>query len=158
MKLLFLLFCFILVFSLPLSASQAKNKTPPSKTVLTKTALIILTRNTVLALNNANMTGNYATFRNLAAPAFRSKNNPARLAVIFTKIRRMKMDLSPLVLFSPVFTQKTVITKQGLLKMKGYFPTSPIQINFALSYQKIAGKWKLFGISVNPVKKTKKKK
>jgi hypothetical protein len=32
--------------------------------------------------------------------------------------------------------------------LTGYFPTRPLQINFDLIFQSVAGQWRLFGISI----------
>jgi hypothetical protein len=37
-----------------------------------------------------------------------------------------------------------------MLNVKGYFPTTPVQINFEMLFQSVAGRWRLFGISVQP--------
>jgi hypothetical protein len=35
-----------------------------------------------------------------------------------------------------------------MLRLTGFFPTRPQQINFDLLFQNVAGQWRLFGISV----------
>ena len=35
-----------------------------------------------------------------------------------------------------------------MLRLTGYFPTRPLQINFDLIFQNVGGQWRLFGISV----------
>jgi hypothetical protein len=37
-----------------------------------------------------------------------------------------------------------------MLHLKGYFPTKRVQINFEVLYESIAGRWQLFGLSVQP--------
>jgi hypothetical protein len=37
-----------------------------------------------------------------------------------------------------------------MLNIKGYFPTKPVQINFEMLFQSVAGRWRLFGLSVQP--------
>jgi hypothetical protein len=36
-----------------------------------------------------------------------------------------------------------------MLHLVGIFPTQPLQINFQLTFQNVAGQWRLFGISVS---------
>ncbi len=36
-----------------------------------------------------------------------------------------------------------------MLRLTGFFPTKPLQINFDLLFQNVAGQWRLFGISVS---------
>jgi hypothetical protein len=35
-----------------------------------------------------------------------------------------------------------------MLRLTGFFPTRPLQINFDLLFQNVGGQWRLFGISV----------
>ena len=37
-----------------------------------------------------------------------------------------------------------------MLHLKGYLPSKPVQINFEVLYQSVAGRWQLFGLSVQP--------
>ena len=37
----------------------------------------------------------------------------------------------------------------GLLRLSGFFPSAPEQVNFDLAFQQVAGRWLLFGIAVN---------
>lgn len=113
-------------------------------------ALTILVRNTISALNQANMTGNYTVFRDLGSANFRNSNTPARLAGIFTRLRKRNLDLSPIVLFNPQFKEGPLIDKSGILRMAGQFPTTPISVQFDLAYEWSDGRWLLFGIWVNP--------
>ncbi len=39
---------------------------------------------------------------------------------------------------------------KGMLRLKGYFPGQPVQINFEMLYQAVDGRWRLFGLSVQP--------
>ncbi len=150
----FLLIFLSVVFS-SLGGAQALAKEKNTSGIvkgINKNTATILTRNSIIALNNANITGNYTTFRDLTAPAFQKQHNAAKLALIFTKIRDQKMNLAPIVLYNPMFTKTPGITKSGLLTLTGFFPTKPIRINFALTYQKVAGQWRIIGISVTPTK------
>ncbi len=37
-----------------------------------------------------------------------------------------------------------------MLHLKGYFPGQPVQIDFEMLYQAVDGRWRLFGLSVQP--------
>lgn len=113
-----------------------------------KKALTILVRNTIAALNQANRTGNYTVFRDLGSASFRIGNTPARLAGIFTKLRKRNLDLSPIVLFNPQFKEGPLIDNTGMLRMAGKFPTKPLSVQFDLAYQWAGGQWLLYGIWV----------
>ncbi len=111
--------------------------------------LSILIRRTLLTLNDANLTGNYTVLRDLAAPGFQSANNAAKLSEIFASLRNHNIDLAPIMYFEPKLVRQPEITTIGMLRVSGFIPTRPQQVNFDMLFQKVADKWRLFGIAVN---------
>ena len=111
--------------------------------------LNLLIRSSIVALNQANETGNYTVLQDLGAPAFRASNNSTRLAQIFAALRQRQLDLSPVLFFTPKLIAQPQIAPNGLLRLVGYFPTTPERVNFDLIYQLINGQWRLFGIGVS---------
>ena len=111
--------------------------------------LNMLIRSSIIALNQANQTGNYTVLQDLGAPAFRASNNSARLAQIFTALRQRQLDLSPVLFYTPKLVAQPQIAPNGLLRLVGFFPTAPERVNFELIYQQIDGQWRVFGIGVN---------
>ena len=63
--------------------------------------LLILINSALIALNQANATGNYTVLHDMAAPAFKRANSPERLAQSLRNLRSRNLDLSPVVLFQP---------------------------------------------------------
>ena len=110
--------------------------------------LLILVRNTVVALNQANFTGNYTVLRDLGSPSLQV-TSAADLGIAFADLRRQGVDLSPALLLSPSLSEQPGIAADGVLKLVGHFPTKPLQINFAMTFQPIGGVWRLHGLSVN---------
>jgi len=127
------------------AACQAQNK----PTVPDPTALTVLIRNSIAALNDANITGNYTVFRDLGSPEFREANTSARLAVIFAPLRARKLNLGPIVLFTPKLSKPAAIDDKEMLRLSGFFPTQPLRVNFNLGYQNVDGAWQLFDISIS---------
>jgi hypothetical protein len=114
--------------------------------------LAIMIHNTVLALNHANLTGNYSVMRDLATPSFQAANSPAQLAESFSDLRKRKIDLSPIVLFQPKLVRQPTIDERGLLRLVGFFDTKPEQVQFELLYAQVAPQqWRLFGLGVQTV-------
>jgi hypothetical protein len=111
--------------------------------------LNLLIRSSIIALNQANQTGNYTVLQDLGAPAFRAANNSAKLAQIFEALRQRKLDLSPVLFFTPKLLAEPQMAPNGLLRMVGFFPTEPERVNFDLIYQLSDGQWRLFGIGVS---------
>jgi hypothetical protein len=111
-------------------------------------AMVILIRSSVVALSHANLTNNYSVLTGLGSQTFRAANSPARLAQIFAPFRSNNIDMNPVVDFKPQLTQQPAI-ENGRLRLIGYFPTQPMQVNFDLTFEPNDGVWKLFGLSVN---------
>lgn len=118
--------------------------------------LVVLTKTTIIAVNQANQTKNYSVLHALAAPAFRDRNSPEDLEKIFAKVRESNLDLSPIVIYNPDFTNSPQITSNGLLRLKGHFPTQPLQVHFDLLFQPVGGEWRLYGISLQPAKRARR--
>ena len=121
----------------------------PRLTVPSDDVLLILIRATLIALNQANVTGNYTVLRDLGAPAFKENNSADKLAQVFASIRQRKLDLTLVLLVQPKLYRKPVITPKGLLRITGFFPTDREPINFDLLFQAVEGRWRLFGISAD---------
>ena len=109
---------------------------------------LYLIRSTLLTLNDANRSGNYTVMRDLAAPSFQAKNSAADLALIFSDLRQRKFDLFAAALIAPQLAAAPAIETNGMLRLKGLFPTRPLQIDFDLAFENVGGQWRLFAISV----------
>ena len=109
---------------------------------------LYLIRATLLTLNDANRSGNYTVLRDLAAPGFQAKHTAADLAQIFIDLRRRNFDLAAVAIAGPQLSTPPYIDPDKMLRLTGYFPTRPLQINFDLTFQNVTGQWRLFGISV----------
>lgn len=132
---------------------------PAAQVQIDRNGVIILTKAALIAVDQANKTGNYTVLRDLSAPGFASVNNAARLAEIFASMRRDKIDLSGVLVLDPQLTTLPEIDKNGMMHFSGFFPSAPAQINFELVFAPVEGQWRLFGISaklgsLNPVAPT----
>lgn len=92
---------------------QAMNLDP--KTVL------ILVRSTLIALDQANKTGNYSVLRDLGSPDFQRENSDARLAEVFASQRKADLDLAAALVLEPTITLPPQVEKNGLLHLAGFF-------------------------------------
>ena len=92
--------------------------------------LLMLVRTTLVALNQANFTGNYSVLHDLGTPQLQAAHSQAQLGIAFTNLREQKLDLSRVLLLSPELTEPPSITSDGTLRLAGVFPTRPVQISF----------------------------
>jgi hypothetical protein len=119
----------------------------PKQEIPNDDTLVILITSTLAALNQANITGNYTVFRDLASPKFQEANNAARLSEIFSDLRNSGFDFSSILLLSPDLVKEPRINDQGMLRLTGLFDTKP-QLNFEMLFERVEDKWLLFGIGV----------
>ena len=110
--------------------------------------MLALIRTTIIALNQANQTGNYTVLRDLAAPDFRNANDASRLGAIFQVLREQAIDMTPLLQISPEVSETPAIDPNGLLRLAGFFPTQPLRVNFDMSFQYADNRWRPYTISV----------
>ena len=124
---------------------------PKSQVVLPDAEKIVtLIRSALLTLNDAVQTGNFTVLRDKAAPSFQTANTAARLAIIFQSLGQQRIDLTAVAVLAPQLTQTPAIDANQRLRLTGSFPGNPIRIDFDLVFQAVDGRWRLFGISVNP--------
>lgn len=129
--------------------SQQTAQAPDGLEVPRDQKLKALICSTLIALNQANATGNYSVFRELGAPGFQVVNSSAELADSFSDLRSRNFDLSPIMLLQPKLLREPKVTENGMLRMAGFFPTKPERLNFDLMFQPVNGRWLLFGIAAN---------
>jgi hypothetical protein len=128
--------------SQPTAPAAAKSLVPDSQ------GLTVLIQNTLIALNHANLTGNYSVLHDLAAPGFQKLNSTKQLAASFADLRVRNVNLSPIVLFQPKLVGDPAIDDKGFLRMAGFYETQPLQVHFNLVFQPVAAVWRLFEILV----------
>jgi hypothetical protein len=58
-------------------------------------------------------------------------------------------DLSGVAVIDPQLTVLPQIEANGMMRMAGFFPSVPQQVNFEMLFAPVSGQWRLFGISVN---------
>lgn len=139
--------------ALPLGKARGEGPKPaaqatPTPANIDRNGVLILIRSSLLALDQANKTGNYTVLRDLGAPGFQA-NTAAKLAEIFAKQRNDNIDLAGVTVLDPQLTVLPQIESNGMLHMAGFFPSVPTQVNFELLFAPVSGQWRLFGLSVS---------
>jgi len=111
--------------------------------------LNMLIRTTLIALSQANQTGNYSVLRDLGTPNFQASNTDARLGEIFASLRQRKLDFSPILFFDPKLIREPAIQSNGLLRLTGYFDTRPERVLFDMGFELVDGTWRVSAIIVD---------
>jgi hypothetical protein len=126
-----------------LKVEQKKPRLPDDYT------LNMMIRSTIIAVNQANKSGNYSVLRDLGSPAFQRANSVAKLAEIFAAQRNAKLDFSPVLFFKPNLVAKPEVDTNGILRLTGFFPTQPVIISFDLAFEWVDNEWQHTGVSVS---------
>ena len=139
--------------------SAVENPAPPAKPPVTidqsatqmpdAYKLNMLIRTTLIALSQANQTGNYSVLRDLGTPQFQSTNSDARLGEIFSALRLRNLDFSPVLFFDPKLIRPAAIGANGMLRLTGYIDTRPERVLFDLGFESVQGQWRLAAIVVD---------
>jgi hypothetical protein len=145
--------------SLGLLPAAAQNAQPPAaeaqpkqgQMTMSSATLAILIKGTVVALHQANVTGNYSVLRDMGTPIFRERFDQVALANAFANLRARKIDLSPALLTAPNLTKNPELNQNNELVLVGDFPTQPLQIHFELLFLQLDGVWRLAGLGVDAV-------
>jgi hypothetical protein len=132
------------------SAQQPAAQAAAPAAALDQMQLSKLVWGTMIAVEQANQSGNYSVLRDIAAPGFQTNNDAAKLAQIFATLRATGIDLSNTLLLAPSFSAQPRMVQPDMLQLQGFFGLRPTAINFELLYQWSGNKWRLFGIGVSP--------
>jgi hypothetical protein len=138
----------------PAAADQPAKPAPdagakPGQMQMSVVMLTVMIKDAIIALNQANRTGNYSVLRDMGTPVFRENFDQTALAAVFANLRARKIDMSPAFFLSPNLTKQPELNKDSELALTGFFPTQPLQIQFDLRYMQLDGKWRLAGIGVD---------
>jgi hypothetical protein len=149
-----ILACFgliaVLLYPIDAQTQQKSSQTAPASpkpAQIDRNGVLILVRSALLALDQANKTGNYTVLRDLGAPGFQV-NTAARLSEVFAKERADNLDLSGVTVIEPQLSLLPQIEATGMLRMAGFFPSVPSQVNFDLVFAPVSGQWRIYGIGV----------
>ena len=102
----------------------------------------------LVAVQQANESGNYSVLRDISSPGFQAANDPSKLSTIFAGIRSTNIDLSNTLLLAPTYTKPPEIDNRGMMHLEGGFGLRPTAVLFSLTFQWVSNRWKLFGIAL----------
>jgi hypothetical protein len=107
---------------------------------------------TLIALHQANETGEYATFRALAAPAFQQRNSTAQLAQTFRPLRDGGVDLGVAAVVAPTLNPAPFLDADNRLMVQGTLPIPQPGgqglAAYAMVFVPLDGVWRLQEIAV----------
>ena len=115
-----------------------------------------LALDSLLAFNKALRTKSFDSFYAQTAKLWQAETTPAKLKEIFEPFIAQDANISGIADVDPVFDSKPAINADGLLVLKGSYPTTPSKVFFELKYVYEGADWELVGINVNLKKGTDK--
>ena len=117
-------------------------------------AIVMMVRGALAGVSQANFTENYSVLHGMTTPTLQARVSAAQFGAAFASLRKQKLDLSPILVLLPQFTVAPAVTPQGVLKLVGFFPSRPLQINFDIDYRPMDGFWMIDSLSVSAVPPT----
>lgn len=147
----FLVAAFVsVVVATSYAASSSPAGVVPARPIeLDRNTVLTLIRTTLVAVQQANQTGNYSVLYGLSAPGFQQVNSPEKLAQVFAGLRAKGFDLSGVVVLDPQLSTLPVLYPNGVMRMAGFFPSVPMQVYFDLQFIGVKGQWRLLAIGVD---------
>ena len=133
------------------AASSAVQPPPSVRPVPDALEMSKLVWSTILAVDHANRSGNYSVLRDLGAQGFQINNNAAQLAEVFSGIRAQRIDLANALLVPPTYQTAPRQVQPDIFQVTGMFQLRPTSIYFDIYYRWEEGRWKLFGIDIQPL-------
>ena len=88
-------------------------------------------------------------FHDAISTMWRKQYSVAKLDEAYGPIMKIGVDLTILRNINPVFDQKTALDEDGVLLLKGHYPTKPNRVYFEQKYIYQGLDWKLLGFNIN---------
>lgn len=139
--------CWAIMGALLLAGPARAENTVPSaefQEILIKTSL--------LTLNDANLTGNYAVLHAKLAKVFRDQITPDGLKKGFKPFADQKVDFGLISAKPPIASVEAKIDNRGALLLRGYFDTTPSRVSYEFDFIPSEGLWKpiMLNVRVKP--------
>lgn len=125
----------------PAQSAQPARPAQQQSQIPQAAGLITLIKGSLVALNQANQTGNYTVLHALGSDGLRASATPQSLAQSFLGFRQRNVDLSPVIFLDPQLARQPAI-EGGRLHLVGSFPTQPMRITFDIWFEPSQGQWK----------------
>jgi hypothetical protein len=103
----------------------------------------------LLDFNKAIQDQSFDGFHKKISRAWQEQITSDKLKEVFQQFIDKKLDISSIKDVDPVLSEAPQINSDGILVLKGYYPTHPLKVNFELKYIYEHPAWKLFGINVS---------
>jgi Ca2+-binding EF-hand superfamily protein len=136
--------------------ANAPKAKPPADAELRK-----LVRQTLMDFNDAVQSKDFSTFHAKASTPLRQQITPEKLREAFQAFIDRKVNIAPVKDVEAKFAGQPKVDGDGVMTVKGEYPTRPNRTAFQLKYFQEKGEWRVLGVNVDttePEKEEKEKK
>ena len=124
--------------------TEAQNQPMPEEKEIKR-----MTDEALMMFNAAVKQKSFKDFYEWTSLAWQEQLTLGKLERAFQPFIDQEIDLSGVQKEQPTFDTPPVINTEGLLIVKGYYPTKPNAIGFQLAFIYESPRWRVFGMSVN---------
>ena len=100
-----------------------------------------IVRTTLKSLHDAVRTGNFTVFRDLSGPSLQARFKAAELHKHFEAISNSDIDLASVSFLSPILTSAKAIGGSNMIRLDGYFASTPTPLAFGMIVEPHNGSW-----------------
>ncbi|MES2754032.1 MAG: hypothetical protein V4659_05145 [Pseudomonadota bacterium] len=105
----------------------------------------------LIAIDQANKTGNYTVLLQLGSAQFQASNSATSLGAVFQAFRQQQIDLSDILILSPTYEIAPAMTGPDTLRMRGSFRLPRGVLGFDMIFRWDNG-WRIEAVSLLPPK------
>jgi hypothetical protein len=135
---------FITMEEAPADATSAANK----KEIPSADQVVALTNRSMMLLAQAVSRDDFSDFYGSIAKLWQQQITKDKLREQLVVFIEKKISLTIIEGVTPVFSEKPYLDKDGLLVLKGRYPTQPYWVEFELDFFNEESQWKLLGFNV----------
>lgn len=110
--------------------------------------MLALIRTHILALDHALRSNSFVVLHAISGPYLQSRLTPERLSEAFAPLKASRPDLAAVAIKTPNLVAAPAFTKNGMLWLKGTFPTSHADVSFEMVFEISSSEWRLAGLDV----------
>ncbi|WP_022670345.1 DUF4878 domain-containing protein [Hippea alviniae] len=104
-----------------------------------------LVKKTMDAIVDGILNNDYSKVYMLASDNFKNQIPKERLASVFKRFASVNINWNDIDSMQPVI-KRTNVLENGVLRVEGYYPTSPKKVGFRFEYSKDGSSWKIEGL------------
>ncbi len=114
-----------------------------------ETELVALLRATLAKVDYGNKTGDYHGLYAELAPQVQKVVDLPRLASALEGFRKLRVDMGGVARTAPLYDRPPQVTPDGVLLLRGTFPTSPREIRFDFEFARTEAEWRIQALNLD---------